>query len=138
MEGMPLLYNGQEANLQKRLEFFEKDTISWEDTSLYDFYKQLFHFKKENEALWNGNYGGPIEILSDREDTKGLAFLREKNENKVLSLFNLSSDTINLKINSENITDHYTRLFTNDNETLENNYEVTMFPWEFRIFTNNK
>tara|TARA_B000000565_G_C23671115_1_gene334221 strand:- start:98 stop:814 length:717 start_codon:yes stop_codon:yes gene_type:complete len=138
MEGMPLLYNGQEANLQKRLEFFEKDTISWEDTSLYDFYKQLFHFKKENEALWNGNYGGPIEILSDREDTKGLAFLREKNENKVLSLFNLSSDTINLKINSENISDHYSRLFTKDNETLENNYEVTMLPWEFRVLTNNK
>ena len=138
MEGMPLLYNGQEANLQKRLEFFEKDTISWDDTSLYDFYKQLFHFKKENEALWNGNYGGPIEILSDREDTKGLAFLREKNENKVLSLFNLSSDTINLKINSENITDHYTRLFTKDKENLENIYEVTMLPWEFRIFTNNK
>ena len=39
----------KKLNLQKRLEFFEKDTISWEDTSLYDFYKQLFHFKKENE-----------------------------------------------------------------------------------------
>ena len=64
--------------------------------------------------------------------------MREKNENKVLSLFNLSSDTINLKINSENITDHYTRLFTKDKETLENIYEVTMLPWEFRIFTNNK
>ena len=52
-----------------------------------------------------------------------------KNENKVLSLFNLSSDTINLKINSENITDHYTRLFTKDKEKsrkyLRGNY-VTM------------
>ena len=43
----------------KKLEFFEKDTISWDDTSLYDFYKQLFHFKKENGfvewELWWGH-----------------------------------------------------------------------------------
>ena len=34
--GMPLLYSGQEAGLNKRLDFFEKDTIEWKD-SKYKF-----------------------------------------------------------------------------------------------------
>ena len=30
-DGIPLLYNGQEAGNQRRLEFFEKDPIQWRD-----------------------------------------------------------------------------------------------------------
>ena len=30
MPGMPLIYNGQESSLNKRLRFFEKDTIDGE------------------------------------------------------------------------------------------------------------
>ena len=29
--GMPLVYSGQEAGLDKRLEFFEKDAINWKE-----------------------------------------------------------------------------------------------------------
>ena len=27
--GMPLIYSGMEADINKRLEFFEKDSIEW-------------------------------------------------------------------------------------------------------------
>jgi glycosidase len=33
MPGIPMIYTGQEAGLNKRLRFFEKDTISWSDTT---------------------------------------------------------------------------------------------------------
>ena len=29
LPGMPMLYSGQEAGLNRRLEFFERDTIAW-------------------------------------------------------------------------------------------------------------
>ncbi|MFW5758171.1 MAG: alpha-amylase family glycosyl hydrolase [Bacteroidota bacterium] len=35
--GMFLLYNGQEAALDKRLDFFEKDTINWDNMKYEDF-----------------------------------------------------------------------------------------------------
>jgi glycosidase len=53
--GMPLIYSGQEAGLNKRLAFFEKDFINWQsDNNLQPFYTQLIKLKKEHSALWNG------------------------------------------------------------------------------------
>ncbi|MCB8995614.1 MAG: alpha-amylase, partial [Bacteroidales bacterium] len=46
--GMPLIYNGQEACLNKRLLFFEKDTINWIDCDMKDFYTKLNALKAEN------------------------------------------------------------------------------------------
>ena len=68
IEGMPLIYGGQESNLQKRLRFFEKDTIDWNNHELSLHYQALFNLK-EKKALWNGNYGGvPIIISQESED----------------------------------------------------------------------
>ena len=41
-EGMPLVYNGQEAGYDKRLEFFERDPIVWRDHPHGDLYRRLF------------------------------------------------------------------------------------------------
>ena len=51
--GVPLVYSGQEAGLDKRLRFFDKDTISWQDTSLYPFYRKILHLKRHHPALLN-------------------------------------------------------------------------------------
>ena len=53
--GMPLIYTGQEAALKKRLRFFEKDTVNWNDTTLYSFYRRLNNLKHTNYALIAGN-----------------------------------------------------------------------------------
>ena len=49
--GIPLLYNGQEYSLNKRLEFFEKDFIPKENTELVEFYNKLGNIKRNNKAL---------------------------------------------------------------------------------------
>ena len=51
MNDMPLIYSGQEAGLNKRLQFFEKDLINWKEHPFYDIYKTLLDIKKENSAL---------------------------------------------------------------------------------------
>ena len=52
--GMPLVYSGQEAGLDKRLRFFEKDTIAWgQRDSLYRFYRDMLHLKQGHPALVN-------------------------------------------------------------------------------------
>ncbi|MDZ7741384.1 MAG: alpha-amylase family glycosyl hydrolase [Bacteroidota bacterium] len=47
LPGMPLIYSGQEAGLDKRLLFFEKDSISWDEMKLLDFYTRLNEIKEE-------------------------------------------------------------------------------------------
>lgn len=51
LEGMPLIYNGQETSLDRRLAFFEKDEIVWDKMDLVDFYTKMNGLKHNNEAL---------------------------------------------------------------------------------------
>ncbi|MCX7951609.1 MAG: alpha-amylase family glycosyl hydrolase, partial [Clostridiales bacterium] len=83
LPGIPLIYSGQEAALNKRLEFFEKDEINWNGYPKQNFYKDLIRLKKENQALWNGEHGGNIKFFDIKNDNV-LAFVREKNGNRVI------------------------------------------------------
>ena len=56
-EGMPLIYNGQEAGNDRRLAFFEKDPIEWREHPQGELYRRLFALKKANTALWNARLG---------------------------------------------------------------------------------
>ena len=90
LPGMPLIYGGQEAGLAKRLEFFEKDAIQWNGYPLTGFYTNLLKLKKQNPALWNGQYGGAIKVL-DTGNADIFAFSRIKGKNVVSVMTNLSA-----------------------------------------------
>jgi glycosidase len=64
--GMPLIYTGQEAGLNKRLAFFEKDSIDWNNLDMQQFYQKLIQLKKTQPALWNGEAGGQLTIVRPR------------------------------------------------------------------------
>jgi len=74
-QGFPLLYNGQEACLDKSLKFFVKDTIKWDTCRMTSFYKDLIKMKKENKALWNGDFGGPMSDIKTNKKNKIIALL---------------------------------------------------------------
>ena len=78
IDGMPLVYSGQEAVLDKQLLFFEKDEIEWKDYALVDFYTDLLELNKRNEALWNGSYGANPVRISSPEGT--YAYQRKKDD----------------------------------------------------------
>jgi glycosidase len=91
LPGMPLIYGGQEAGLDKRIEFFEKDPIQWKNVPYASFYAGLLKLKHDNPALWNGQYGGGIEVLETGND-KVFAFLRKRDGNSVKVRVNLSNE----------------------------------------------
>ena len=78
IDGMPLIYSGQEAVLDKQLLFFEKDEIDWKDYALVDFYTDLLALNKRNRALWNGSYGANPVRISSPEGT--YAYQRNKGD----------------------------------------------------------
>src|SRR5205823_12823730 len=87
---LPLLYTGQEVSLQKRLRFFEKDTVDWNGPSLAPFYRAMFDLKHRNPALWNGNWGGDERKLATTGSDRVYAFTRTRGENTVLVAVNFS------------------------------------------------
>lgn len=91
LPGMPLIYSGQEAGLNHRLEFFEKDEIRWaDDRKLTAFYTQLDKLKHENPALWAGADAGRMQILGHTKPEQVFAFTRTKGDNELLTVLNLS------------------------------------------------
>jgi glycosidase len=90
--GMPLIYSGQEIGLNKRLRFFDKDSITWKTSSMTAFYTKLIALKTKHSALWNGSAGG-ILVQYDGTNDKVLTYSRQRGSSKVVVAINLSSRT---------------------------------------------
>jgi len=132
--GMPMIYSGQEAALNKRLVFFEKDTISWANLEMQDFYKTLISLKKENKALWNGMYGANIQFIKTPAPEKLLAFVRETDSNKILVIINLSNEEFSGSIGIEGKT-MYKNLFEGGVIEIDSTDIFNLHPWGYRVFT---
>ena len=91
IQGMPLIYSGQEAGLDKRLAFFEKDSIDWSEVKYREFYKKLTNIKHSNPALGNGEFGGRPEFIATGNPMV-IAYKRAKNDNEVTVVINLSNE----------------------------------------------
>lgn len=89
LPGMPLIYNGQESRLTKRLAFFEKDAIDWKRHELADFYAGLVALKHRHPALAAGQYGAPLTLLDSPPDV--VAFERRLGSDGVRVAVNLSA-----------------------------------------------
>ncbi|NDL67142.1 alpha-amylase family glycosyl hydrolase [Anaerotalea alkaliphila] len=103
LPGMPLIYGGQESGLDKRISFFEKDPIDWKDYEHAEFYKGLLQLKRGNQALWNGQYGGDMEVL-DCSGKDVFAFQRTKGSNRVTAVFNLSDRKHEVEVDGKAIS----------------------------------
>lgn len=133
MDGMPLVYSGQEAGLDRSLEFFEKDPIDWKPHENEALYTTLFSLKHQNRALWNGKYGGEmVRIVNDRMD-QVISVVREKDGDKVLAFMNLSDDPARAQFDTSFDTGTYTNLFTGKEQKVPGTLILDMVPWEYVI-----
>ncbi|GAA4816193.1 alpha-amylase family glycosyl hydrolase [Litoribaculum gwangyangense] len=131
--GFPLILGGQEVGLDKRLEFFEKDSISWDDPKGFqNFYKSLVKLKKENPAIWAGDAGGfPISI---EENENVVGFTREVEGNQVIGIFNFSPENQSVEITNEKVFGTYKDYFSGNSFDINNN-PLELKPWEYVVFT---
>lgn len=90
LPGMPLIYAGQEAGLDKQLAFFEKDQVEWRPHPAADLYRRLAHLKKSNPALRHGSNAGSIEFIPAGDPSRVVAFRRLSGADEVVVLANLS------------------------------------------------
>jgi cyclomaltodextrinase / maltogenic alpha-amylase / neopullulanase len=131
--GMPLIYNGQEAGLNKRLEFFEADPIEWTPNPLFDIYQSLNELKSTNPALANGERGGNYaRIPTDNEAL--FAYTRSLDSNRVIVVANLSPESVNTVIDVTGISGSYTSLTSQQKVILTAEMDVKLGPWEYFVY----
>ncbi|MDP2366197.1 MAG: alpha-amylase family glycosyl hydrolase [Ignavibacteria bacterium] len=136
--GMPLIYSGQEAAFNKRLDFFEKDLIVWKKSSFTQLYSKLNNLKNENKALWNGIKGGAIEFVDNSQNENALAFIRNNGEDKVFAIFNMSAKEIEVKINSRIIKGSYIDFDNDKSVEIKKDLNVVMKPWSYKLYYTKK
>ena len=134
-KSQPLIYTGQEIGLNRRLAFFEKDSIEELVDLEYgkeyrDFYKGLTAFRHNNSVLAAGANVAPMVYVEDAPEAV-LAFTRENEENKVLCIFNFSAEPQTLTL-TENAAGDYNCL-CGEERSYKAGDVVELEPWAFML-----
>lgn len=133
VNGMPLCYSGQEAGLNRSLKFFEKDPIVWKHDENEELFTKLFHLKHNNQALWNGKYGGEmIRVVNDHQD-QIISFYREMNKDAVLPILNFSDKEVAVNLDTKYYKGTYEELFTGKIHQISDQTSVKMEPWSYLV-----
>ncbi len=133
LNGMPMIYTGQEVGLKKRLSFFEKDMVpSWTENGTTKFYKKLNELKHTHPALRAGSMGGDVRIYTSNAGKELLIFSREKAGKELMVMLNLSDRNITYTSNDALGRNNYYDVFTGK---LIGNLPKTLKAWEYRVFT---
>jgi len=146
----PLIYNGQEAGHNRMLEFFENDSIDWDGpraADWTDFYTTLVAMKRNNEALWNGEWGARMVRVNTNEQNRVLAFTREKNGNRVFTIMNMSNRPVTFTFEGDGFVGQYTEVIrgtgnyftTNSGNrvTFTANQTMSMDAWSYQVLVMN-
>ncbi len=133
LPGLPLIYNGQEAGMGKRLSFFDKDLIPWKPDKMASLYTLLTTLRNEHPALWSGKQSGSFRRLTNSSNHHVFSFIREKGDKAVWVMLNLSWEAQEVAIYS----------YISGNQYYDISTRLTVFPapgarwhlgpWEYKI-----
>ena len=136
INGIPLVYTGQESAMDKQLEFFKKDSIPWGEYSYAGFYKTLFDLKHLNKALWNGEHGGKVVKIATGNDENIYAFSREKDGEKVVVILNLSSARQKAILSGALFSGLYREIFSSQQKEVKEGDQIELAPWQYLVYSN--
>ena len=134
INGMPLVYGGQEAGLARSLKFFDRDTIEWQPHPNTQLYQNLFALKHQNLALRNGKRGGEMIRIKNNADNV-LSFYRESNGHRVVAIINFTEKKTNVSLQCADINGQYTDWFKQQNYTLADSAEIELEPWGYLVLS---
>ncbi|MEL6371033.1 MAG: alpha-amylase family glycosyl hydrolase [Pseudomonadota bacterium] len=132
--GMPLIYNGQEADLVHQLSFFDKDEIAWKTGRREPLLKTLIALKHSTPALWNGGAGAAMISVPNSKEDQVLSFVRGDKASKIFAVFNLSKETAAVSFSKLRHAGTYTDVISDDRFIFAGDDSLELPAWSFRIF----
>ena len=128
--GMPLIYSGQEYDLDKRLLFFEKDSFPKVSGATIDFLKKMGDLKNNHPALKASLGYEKLSYIETNAEDKILAFERRNKGDTIVFIANFSSNHSQFRMNYDS---NFKSFPKGTKKTLSSTYEYVMKPWEFWI-----
>jgi glycosidase len=129
--GMPLIYSGQEIGLNKRLRFFDKDTINWTMNKWTDMYSNFIKMKKAHNVFWNGPYGGQMEVLDVKGPNQVFAFERKSDVENAVVMLNFSGKEVEFKLKNKKLSRKYLDYFTKNQDTIKG--PIKLAPYGYKV-----
>lgn len=129
---VPLIYSGQEEPFLDSVSFFYKDTITFKKFARAAFYSKLLHLRENNKAL--AADADFIKLHTD-DDKNIYAFIREKENDKVLVIVNLSNSSHGIKITDTLINGNARNVFTLKKEALNKADMIKLDAWAYKVYT---
>jgi alpha-amylase len=128
LPGMPLIYSGQEYDLDYQLKFFEKDSIPKTKGETWSLLEKLGALKNNNIALNGGKNAADYSILKTNNENI-LTFNRNKAESSVYFIGNVSNKTQTFSLN---LVGSFIDVLTAENIVLSTE-DVELQPWEYYL-----
>lgn len=132
--GIPLIYNGQEADLARQLAFFEKDEITWREGQYDALFRRFIALKTEERALWNGRHGAPMVEVPSSASGDVLSFVRGEGDGRVLGVFNLSPRAHDVTFELARHHGAFSDVQSGESITFDEATSLFLEPWDYRIF----
>lgn len=136
--GLPLIYNGQEADNDRQLAFFERDPIVWKDGQHAALFAKLIALKTEARALHNGRFGAPLVEVSTNAAADVFAFTRGEAGERVFAVFNLSPRPHRVTFVHARHHGTYTDVLTGAGAAFTGGEAMDLPAWGYRIFKQSK
>jgi alpha-amylase len=133
LPGMPLIYSGQEYDLDYQLKFFEKDSIPKIKGATWNLLEKLGTLKNNNTALNGGKNAANYSILHTNNENV-LAFNRNKNETSIYFIGNLSNK---VQTFSAHLEGTFIDVLTDEKLVLDTK-KIELKPWEYYLLTKSQ
>jgi len=135
-DSIPLIYSGQELPNRKRLHFFEKDCIEWnQPPALHGFYRTLLELRKTHPAIIAGKEALP-KLIPVNENNEVMVFSRTWQQRSILVLLNFSANNYKVQIPASNVSGNFTNLFDNQLIDFNTQSEVELHSWGYKVFVS--
>lgn len=132
LDGVPMIYNGQETGLDRRLEFFQRDPIVWpkEPHPTTRLYQVMTRLRREHPAL---HTGAPMRRLDTTDNATFYAVERAAGTRRVVGLFNLTAKDAKADLFDPALAGDWRDAFTGETVKLDALVPLDLKAWRYRV-----
>jgi glycosidase len=135
LDGVPLIYNGQEAGLAKRVEFFEHDPIDWRPHPMAGLYRTLNGLRRDNPAI---HTGATFRRVATTQNDAVYLVHRQAGEHQILGLLNLTGHEVEFGAVDAVLAGEWQDVFTGETVTLEPTLQSRLPAWGYRVLQHTE
>jgi glycosidase len=132
--GLPLIYNGQEADNDRQLQFFERDPIVWREGRHKALFEKLIALKTTQPALHNGRFGAALAEVPTSAAGDVFAFTRGAAGGRVFAVFNLSPRPHQVRLEQARHHGTYADALNGGTVRFAGGESLDLPAWGYRIF----